>query len=77
MGKTCEALVSSSLLPLSVIIVGVGDEDFSDMQRLDGDNTRLAHHGVTAARDIVQFVGEFDSYNHSVDYSTSLIPSSI
>lgn len=43
---------------MSVIIVGVGNEDFSAMEQLDGDDKRLSHNGVYAERDIVQFVGE-------------------
>lgn len=45
-----------SKLPLSVLIVGVGDADFSDMRTLDGDEIRLEYDGVKAERDIVQFV---------------------
>jgi len=50
------ALVNASSLPMSVIIVGVGNEDFSAMEILDGDNGRLQSHGTLAKRDIVQFV---------------------
>ena len=41
---------------MSVIIVGVGDEDFSAMNILDGDKKGLSHKGRKAERDIVQFV---------------------
>lgn len=58
MNNTRAALVASSLLPMSVIIVGVGNEDFTAMEQLDGDDQRLSHNGVAAARDVVQFVGE-------------------
>ena len=51
--------MTASKLPLSVIIVGVGNEDFADMERLDGDENRLSHNGVMAVRDIVQFVGTY------------------
>ncbi|XP_018013804.1 copine-8 isoform X2 [Hyalella azteca] len=53
---TREALVMASALPMSVIIVGVGNEDFSAMEQLDGDDRRLSHNGQYAVRDIVQFV---------------------
>ena len=44
-------------MPCSVIIVGVGNADFSAMEELDGDGGRLRNgRGVAAARDIVQFV---------------------
>jgi len=41
---------------LSIIIVGVGQEDFSAMEELDSDDALLSHNGKTAKRDIVQFV---------------------
>jgi hypothetical protein len=54
---TKEAIVDASALPLSVIIVGVGDADFSAMVALDADEERLTdQHGRRAQRDVVQFV---------------------
>ncbi|XP_030503781.2 protein BONZAI 3 isoform X1 [Cannabis sativa] len=56
--ETKNALVKASDLPLSVLIVGVGDADFSQMEILDADNgNRLeSSTGRMATRDIVQFV---------------------
>ncbi|XP_041453953.1 copine-8-like isoform X2 [Lytechinus variegatus] len=56
MEKTKQAIVNAATLPLSIIIVGVGKEDFSKMEELDGDDVRLSFQGRQAARDIVQFV---------------------
>jgi len=53
---TKAAIVSASELPMSIIIVGVGDEDFSAMEALDSDQGMLRAQGRVAARDIVQFV---------------------
>lgn len=36
MGKTLDLLVNSDLLPISIVIIGIGDSDFSHMQELDG-----------------------------------------
>jgi len=41
---------------MSIIIVGVGSDDFSGMEALDGDKVKISANGQTAARDIVQFV---------------------
>lgn len=41
---------------MSIIIVGVGNADFSAMEALDADTVPLQANGVSAARDIVQFV---------------------
>ena len=54
--ETKEALINASSLPMSVIIVGVGEEDFSAMDILDGDGKKLSYKGKEASRDIVQFV---------------------
>jgi hypothetical protein len=52
-----QAIVEASVLPLSIIIVGVGNADFEAMEELDGDTVRLTSPvGKVAARDIVQFV---------------------
>eukprot|EP00049_Salpingoeca_infusionum_P010983 m.189770 g.189770 ORF g.189770 m.189770 type:complete len:526 (+) comp14800_c0_seq6:133-1710(+) len=56
MGATKEAIVKASRLPMSIIIVGVGDADFTSMDVLDGDDATLESKGVRATRDIVQFV---------------------
>lgn len=56
MDQTVDLIVNYSHLPLSIIIVGVGNADFSNMDRLDGDNGLYNHQGKKAMRDIVQFV---------------------
>jgi len=48
--------VDGSKYPISVIIIGIGDADFSQMNVLDSDEVRLNYGGKTAERDIVQFV---------------------
>ncbi|GLE01320.1 hypothetical protein PINS_up010150 [Pythium insidiosum] len=62
MDATVEEIVSASFLPLSIVIVGVGNADFTAMNALDADGKLLrARSGRTAARDIVQFV-PFNEY---------------
>ncbi|KAJ6883622.1 hypothetical protein NC652_030761 [Populus alba x Populus x berolinensis] len=58
MQETKDALVRASDLPLSILIVGVGGADFTQMEMLDADNgERLqSSTGRVATRDIVQFV---------------------
>ena len=51
-----QAIVEASVLPLSIIIVGIGKADFTAMEELDGDTVALTSGGVRASRDIVQFV---------------------
>ena len=69
MDNTIEEIVKSSRLPLSIIIVGVGNADFTNMNILvififleislkfqDADDKALVSQGKKAERDIVQFV---------------------
>lgn len=54
---TIQAIVRASELPMSIIIVGVGQADFTMMEVLDGDDGVLKDStGKKIARDIVQFV---------------------
>ena len=55
--NTIDALVEGSFLPLSVIIIGLGNANFNSMNILDADeNPLIDSKGVKAARDLVQFV---------------------
>jgi hypothetical protein len=57
MEQTKSAIVDAALLPISIIIVGVGGADFDAMEELDGDTIRVTdQRGRVASRDIVQFV---------------------
>uniref|UniRef100_A0A9J7ZTE9 Copine Vb n=1 Tax=Cyprinus carpio carpio TaxID=630221 RepID=A0A9J7ZTE9_CYPCA len=56
MSQTKEAIVNAAKLPMSIIIVGVGQAEFDAMVELDGDDIRISSRGKLAERDIVQFV---------------------
>ncbi|KAF6201803.1 hypothetical protein GE061_004198 [Apolygus lucorum] len=56
MPQTCQAIIKASSLPMSIIIVGIGNADFTAMEQLDGDTVALSSGGKRAERDIVQFV---------------------
>lgn len=54
---TREPIVRASHLPMSIVIVGMGNADFTDMQILDRDGGILqSPRGQPAVRDVVQFV---------------------
>lgn len=55
--ETVDAIIQCSLLPISLIIIGVGTASFDSMEKLDGDEMPLTDsHGRCVARDCVQFV---------------------
>jgi len=37
--------LQAARLPMSIIIIGVGNADFADMDILDGDDVRVSHNG--------------------------------
>ena len=62
--KTIDALVEGSFLPLSVIIIGIGNDHFQEMIQLDGDDIPLiSSNGIKRMRDLVQFV-PFNRYKN-------------
>ena len=68
--ETANIIVQATRKPLSIIIVGIGYENFAKMEQLDGDQKALANsRGIKAVRDIVQFV-RFRSFKHQLNYFT-------
>lgn len=53
---TKRSIIGACSSPLSIIIIGVGDADFTQMENLDGDDGVLRCGNQQASRDIVQFV---------------------
>lgn len=65
MDETIDALVEASFLPISIIIIGIGNADFSNMNFLDADDEPLRDRsGRKADRDLVQFV-PFKKYSYN------------
>ena len=62
MQETIDCIVEGSKLPLSIVIIGIGDTNFTNMNILDGDEVPLTDSsGKIRKRDIVQFV-EFKKF---------------
>ncbi|XP_026445081.1 protein BONZAI 3-like [Papaver somniferum] len=73
--ETIDSLVRASDLPLSILIIGVGGNDFKDMEILDADNgIRLqSSTGQLATRDIVQFVPMHEVQGNQLSVVQSLL----
>ena len=62
MKETLKLIVDCSLLPLSIIIIGIGNSHFDDMKILDGDEIPLTDFDDRVSkRDLVQFV-EYEKF---------------
>ena len=63
---TIDCVVESSYLPVSIIIIGIGDANFSTMNFLDADDEPLYSHKLQKfqERDNVQFV-EFNKFKNN------------
>ncbi len=62
--ETIDRIVKASSLPLSIIVVGVGDKDFSLIEELDSDRQLLkSQKGETCERDVVDFI-RLDRFNN-------------
>jgi len=79
MNATKDLIVKAAALPLSVIIVGVGNGDFTDMEILDGDQGLTNAKGEKAKRDLVQFVPfrEFNDMNSLAQRVLQEIPNQV
>mmetsp|Transcript_6959 Transcript_6959/g.9155 ORF Transcript_6959/g.9155 Transcript_6959/m.9155 type:complete len:98 (+) Transcript_6959:513-806(+) len=65
MEQTVELIIECSRLPCSIVIVGVGNEEFEKMEILDGDDGVLRDgRGRAAGRDVVQFVRFLEANRH-------------
>jgi len=53
--ETISEIKKASELPISIIIIGVGNSDFTSMEELDGDDNQISGNGKKI-RDVVQFV---------------------
>ena len=57
MDSTIDEIVESAKLPMSIIIIGLGNANFTNMNILDGDDIPLkSSKNEIVERDIVQFV---------------------
>lgn len=63
--EVIDLLIQCNTLPLSLIIVGIGEGEFTIMQELDDDNCQMVDSkGNATQRDLVQFVKFADFSNN-------------
>uniref|UniRef100_A0A915BFQ0 Copine C-terminal domain-containing protein n=1 Tax=Parascaris univalens TaxID=6257 RepID=A0A915BFQ0_PARUN len=54
--EAIQAIIFASRSPLSIIFIGVGENNFIELERLGFSGARLSYHGRRADRDLLQFV---------------------
>ena len=70
--ETIDSIVEASKLPLSIVIIGIGNNDFTSMEILDGDEKPLTNSfGEKRKRDIVQFV-RFNKFKDKINCGSEL-----
>ena len=64
MKETLDSIIDLSILPISIIIIGIGDSDFDNMEILDGDEMPIINpNGNQEIPDIIQFV-KYNDFKH-------------
>ena len=67
MDATCDVIYDAAFLPMSIIIIGIGNANFTNMETLDGDDELLRNSkDEVTKRDLVQFV-QFNKYANRVE----------
>ena len=69
-------MIEASRAPLSVVIVGIGDTDFTGMEFLDAFDPSIDLSNVNNGRDITKFVrfNDYKSYNALTEAVLDEIP---
>ncbi|VDD95422.1 unnamed protein product [Enterobius vermicularis] len=61
--ETVQAIIFASRAPISIVFVGVGEGDFSEIERLGMAGCRLIYQNRRIDRDMMQFVNQTKLYN--------------
>ena len=63
--NTINSIIESSFLPLSIIIIGIGNEDFNKMKKLNFEDEFLNNKKINfVERELIQFT-EFNKYDNN------------
>jgi len=76
MNGTIRALIRASSLPVSIVLIGVGNNNFNNLSKFDADNKPLSVDRVSTIRDIVQFV-KFNECKNGNDVDMNKLASEV
>jgi hypothetical protein len=63
--KTIDAVIESSYLPLTIFVIGIGKNDFSQIQKFIGSNHKFSSLGMEKMRNNVLFASLIDDFSNS------------
>ena len=63
--KTIDAIIESSYLPLTIFVIGIGKNDFSQIQKFFGSNHKCSSLGMEKMRNNVFFASLIDDFSNS------------
>ncbi|OUM65086.1 hypothetical protein PIROE2DRAFT_7974 [Piromyces sp. E2] len=73
---TVRALVRASALPMSIVLIGVGGSNFTNISKYDADDRPLSVDGVSTIRDIIQFV-KFNEFKDNCEINMTKLASKV
>ena len=63
--KTIDAIIESSYLPLTIFVIGIGKNDFSQIQKIIGSNHKYSSLGMEKMRNNILFTSLIDDFSNS------------
>ena len=63
--KTIDAIIESSYLPLTIFVIGIGKNDFSQIQKVIGSNHKYSSLGMEKMRNNILFTSLIDDFSNS------------
>ena len=65
--KTIDAIIESSLLPLTIFIIGVGANDYSQMNNIFSFNNKFSSTGIEKKRNNVFFISLIQNFSNDAE----------
>ena len=65
--KTIDAIIESSLLPLTIFVIGVGKNDFSQMNNIFSYNNKFSSTGIEKKRNNAFFVSLIQNFSNDAE----------
>ena len=65
--KTIDAIIESSLLPLTIFVIGVGKNDYSQMNNIFSSNNKLSSTGIEKKRNNAFFISLIKDFSNNTE----------